>query len=150
MTKNTAYAYLSTEFSIVAPKITWAWHFRIKTVAGFHRNDIRSFWIYPAWIKRTRIESVGRNKKRLTAVRDRSRAVRLNKKTKPMLPCTCRTVTALFTRNKKLSCRRGTTRCVVSVEILPIATQQCRNYLYDKSWTKYQLSLIDPCDKIVL
>jgi len=33
---------------------------------------------------------------------------------------------------------------------LPIATQQHRNYLYDKSWTKYQLSLIDPCDKIVL
>jgi len=28
---------------------------------------------------------------------------------------------------------RGTARCVVSVEILPIATQQCRNYLYDKS-----------------
>ena len=27
---------------------------------------------------------------------------------------------------KKLSCRRGTARCVVSVEILPIATQQCR------------------------
>ena len=25
-----------------------------------------------------------------------------------------------------------------------------RNYLYDKSWTKYQLSLTDPCDKIVL
>jgi len=24
---------------------------------------------------------------------------------------------------------------LVSVEILPIATQQCRNYLYDKSWT---------------
>ena len=43
-----------------------------------------------------------------------------------------------------------TARCVVSVEIMPIATQQCRNYLYDKSWTKYQLSLIDPCDKIVL
>jgi len=35
--------------------------------------------------------------------------------------------------NKKLSYRRGTARCVVSVEILPIATQQCRNYLYDKS-----------------
>ena len=34
---------------------------------------------------------------------------------------------------KKLSYRRGTTRCVVSIEILPIATQQCRNYLYDKS-----------------
>ena len=32
---------------------------------------------------------------------------------------------------KKLSYRRGTARCVVSVEILPIATQQCRNYLYD-------------------
>ena len=35
--------------------------------------------------------------------------------------------------NKKLSYRRGTARCVVSIEILPIATQQCRNYLY-KSW----------------
>jgi len=34
---------------------------------------------------------------------------------------------------KKLSFRRGTARCVVSVEILPIARQQCRNYLYDKS-----------------
>jgi len=31
-------------------------------------------------------------------------------------------------RNKKLSYRRGTARCVVSIEILPIATQQCRNY----------------------
>ena len=39
-------------------------------------------------------------------------------------------------KNKKLSYRRWTARCVVSVEILPIATQQCRNYLYDKSWTK--------------
>jgi len=36
---------------------------------------------------------------------------------------------------KKLSYRRSTARCVVSVEILPTATQQCRNYLYDKSWT---------------
>ena len=35
--------------------------------------------------------------------------------------------------NKKLSYRRGTARCVVLIEILPIATQQCRNYLYDKS-----------------
>ena len=34
---------------------------------------------------------------------------------------------------KKLSYRRGTARCVVSVEILPTAIQQCRNYLYDKS-----------------
>ena len=47
---------------------------------------------------------------------------------------------AALSQNKKLSYRRGTARCVVSVEILPIATQQCRNYLYDKSWTKYQLS----------
>jgi len=29
--------------------------------------------------------------------------------------------------NKKLSYRRGTARCVVSVEILPIAMQHCRN-----------------------
>ena len=35
--------------------------------------------------------------------------------------------------NKKLSYHRGTARCVVSVEILPIAKQQCRKYLYDKS-----------------
>jgi len=35
--------------------------------------------------------------------------------------------------NKKLSYRRGTAQCVVSIEILPIATEQCRNYLYDKS-----------------
>ena len=35
--------------------------------------------------------------------------------------------------NKKLSYRRVTARCVLSVVILPIATQQCRNYLYDKS-----------------
>ena len=39
-----------------------------------------------------------------------------------------------YTEHKKLSYRRGTARCVVSIEILPIATQQCRNYLYDKSW----------------
>ena len=32
----------------------------------------------------------------------------------------------LRTQNKKLSYRRGTARCVVSAEILPIATQQCR------------------------
>ena len=38
------------------------------------------------------------------------------------------------TTYKKLSYRRGTARCVVSIEILPIATQQCRNYLYDESW----------------
>jgi len=34
---------------------------------------------------------------------------------------------------KKLSNRRVTARCVLSVVILPITTQQCRNYLYDKS-----------------
>ena len=34
---------------------------------------------------------------------------------------------------KKLSYRRVTARCVLSVVILPIAMQQCRNYLYDKS-----------------
>jgi len=40
-----------------------------------------------------------------------------------------------------------TARCVVSVEILPIATQQCRNCLYDKSWTKYRLSLLTRATK---
>jgi len=38
-----------------------------------------------------------------------------------------------YESDKQLSYRRGTARCVVSIEILPIATQQCRNYLYDKS-----------------
>ena len=41
--------------------------------------------------------------------------------------------TQIAPSNKKLSYRRGTARCVMSIEILPIATQQCRNYLYDKS-----------------
>ena len=39
--------------------------------------------------------------------------------------------------NKKLSYRRVTARCVLSVVILPIATKQCRNYLYDKSWPNW-------------
>jgi len=34
---------------------------------------------------------------------------------------------------KKLRYRRVTARCILSVVILPTATQQCRNYLYDKS-----------------
>ena len=38
---------------------------------------------------------------------------------------------------KKLSCRLVTARCVLSVVILPVATQQCRNYLYDKSWPNW-------------
>jgi len=33
----------------------------------------------------------------------------------------------------KLSYRRVTARCVLSVVILPITMQHCRNYLYDKS-----------------
>ena len=36
--------------------------------------------------------------------------------------------------DKKLSYYRETAWCVLSVVILPITTQQCRNYLYDKSW----------------
>jgi len=39
--------------------------------------------------------------------------------------------------NKKLNYRRVTARCVLSVVILPIATQQCRNYLYDNSWPNW-------------
>ena len=54
----------------------------------------------------------------------------------------CRTLMAMIGESvvslhhkvhKKLSYRRGTVRCVVSIEILPIAPQQCRNYLYDNS-----------------
>jgi len=43
------------------------------------------------------------------------------------------TVSVPSTTDKKLNYRRGTARYVVSIEILPIATQQCRNYLNDKS-----------------
>ena len=39
----------------------------------------------------------------------------------------------MHSTNKKLSYHRWTILSVVSVEILPIATQQCRNYLYNKS-----------------
>ena len=42
-----------------------------------------------------------------------------------------------YTADKKLSYRRVTARCVLSVVILPITTQQCRNYLYDKSWLNW-------------
>ena len=37
-------------------------------------------------------------------------------------------------KNKKLSYRWMTAPCVLSVVISPITMQQCRNYLYDKSW----------------
>ena len=40
---------------------------------------------------------------------------------------------SVLNMNKKLRYRRVTARCVLSVVILPITTQQCRNYLYDKS-----------------
>jgi len=33
-------------------------------------------------------------------------------------------------KDNKLSYRRGTARYVVSVEILPVVTQQCSNYMY--------------------
>ena len=43
--------------------------------------------------------------------------------------------------DKKISYRRGTVQCVVSVEILPIATQQCRNYLQTKSCCRQSLTI---------
>ena len=43
-----------------------------------------------------------------------------------------RTRPPLTSQHKKLSYRRGTARCAASVEILPVATQQCTNYLYDE------------------
>jgi len=36
--------------------------------------------------------------------------------------------------HKKLRYRRVTARCVLSVVILPITTQQCKNYLHDNTW----------------
>jgi len=45
--------------------------------------------------------------------------------------------------HKKLSYCRGTVWCAMSVEILPTATQQCRNHLYDKSWTNWHYEVAD-------
>ena len=56
------------------------------------------------------------------------------RKNHEILWCTLLLLVTVTTTNKKLSYRRGTARCVVSIEILPIATQQCRNCLFDKSW----------------
>jgi len=47
---------------------------------------------------------------------------------------TAATTTTTNNNNKKLSYRWVTARCVLSVVILPVTTQQCRKYLYDKSW----------------
>jgi len=46
-----------------------------------------------------------------------------------------------FWTDKKLSYRRVTARCVLSVVILPTAMQQCRNYLYDMSWPNWWLEV---------
>ena len=56
-------------------------------------------------------------------------AARLCEARLPMLCTGC----VELTTDKKLSYRRVTARCVLSVVILPNTTQQCRNYLYDKS-----------------
>jgi len=42
-------------------------------------------------------------------------------------------ITKLAANIQEAQLSRGTARCVVSIEILPVATQHCRNYLYDKS-----------------
>jgi len=47
----------------------------------------------------------------------------------------------LGVNDKKLRYRWGTAQCVVSIEILPIATQQSRNYLYDNN---DRLTAFDP------
>ena len=44
------------------------------------------------------------------------------------------TWTIFYSEEQEAQLSPRTTRCVMSIEILPIATQQCRNYLYDKSW----------------
>jgi len=52
---------------------------------------------------------------------------------KALQPLTTKQMAGTYSQYKKLSYRRRTARCVVSVEILPFVTQQCRNYLHDKS-----------------
>ena len=59
--------------------------------------------------------------------------VYLNKKVVSIAPFSTPAFTPIPYSDKKLSYRRVTARCVLSVVILPIATQQCRNYLNDKS-----------------
>ena len=89
----------------------------------------------PSWRRRTQCEqsAMTTNHRHLastfsTFFTEASSVVKLPWDARQRRSCTSKFV------NKKLSYRRGTARCVVSIEILPIATQQCRNYLYDKSW----------------
>ena len=82
---------------------------------------LTSIWTTPAWngIWTARCEStVAKTHTRLTALC-------------PGLPGRAGTRKVGY---KKLSYRRVTARCFLSVVILPITTHQCRNYLYDKSW----------------
>ena len=67
---------------------------------------------------------------------DRHTAMNLDSFFGPQCKINCITAST-YAYNKKLSYCRVTARCVLSLVILPVATQQCRNYLYDKSWPNW-------------
>jgi len=71
-----------------------------------------------------------RRVRRLARTRSRLASRRGTRRTRPAV-ATARarnhTTVSVSKKYKKLSYRRGTALCVVSIEILPIATQQCRN-----------------------
>ena len=58
--------------STVSPKITWVWHSRIKTVAGFRRSDIQPFQIDPPWIKKRGANQSGMIKQEAQLSMDRA------------------------------------------------------------------------------
>ena len=87
----------------------------------FVRSEVQILWkskidVYKQWqlLKELKTETMEQKLKRLT-----------------QLWCDDAVADAVKV-DKKLSYCRETARCVASVEISPIATQQCRNYLYDK------------------
>ena len=81
------------------PLQAWPWY--------GHRAHVYVQTVYVAYPKVLRVDSLPRN----------------------VSPASQFTIRYEMLFYKKLSYRRGTARCVVSIEILPIATQQCRNYL---------------------
>ena len=99
-------------------RVTWAWH----STCGMSICSSRTSSLSSSWLSSS--SSMPSNTTLWIAT--------LTKEDKAYFFSGCWLVVAAS--NKKLSYRRGTARCVVSIEILPIATQQCRNYLYDKSW----------------
>ena len=52
--RDDAYGVMLQAYTSQRRAVTWTWHFRVKTVAGFHRSDIRRFELIRPEFKRTK------------------------------------------------------------------------------------------------